>query len=167
MTPWPVSPPAKGVRAHPTSSSALKARTQPRASRARRRMVCKLLSQVSLMRKTNDAFVACNPYMNINNSTSSCMQVSGYLAQCISTNSFTPPSHSSSQQTGLKEPNPSWALQGRLLSSFLFVLPSFAFQNLVAFYFAQVRVKAKRKCGPEVIWSECFVPFSYAGQITS
>jgi len=55
----------------------------------------------------------------------------------------------------------------RLLSSFSLAIHSFAFQNLVAFYFAQVRVKAKRNCGPKIIGAECFVPFSYAGKITS
>lgn len=49
-----------------------------------------LLSEVSVMRKTNGVLRLANCYIHTNNFTSSCVQISGYLAQCISTNRFTP-----------------------------------------------------------------------------
>lgn len=71
--------------------------TQLKGNRARQHMVCcrgctgTYITLRSLSNEENKwCFVACDRYINVNNFTSSCVQVSGYSAQCISTNRFTP-----------------------------------------------------------------------------
>lgn len=90
-------PSCRGVQAHPTSSSPLKAQAQLEGNRATQHMVCCkgcTGTCIALRRLSNEenkwCFVACSRYVNINSFTSSCVQVSGYSAQCISTNRFTP-----------------------------------------------------------------------------
>lgn len=123
-----VSPLLQVIQIHPTSSSPLKFYTQLERDRARQHTVCYKTctrTSVPLRGLSNEenkwCFEACNCYIHMNNFTSSCVQVSGCLAQCISTNRFTPslPAIASSQQMIFKGPNLSQGTLGKF--SFLFL----------------------------------------------